>query len=169
MAVALFQFSRNPLLLDALQDIAGSSAELPALEVKPSKIVNSLQVYLQLLELNTRLQTMEFEDNTLDSLATMLTLSQNDVDDAIPNLDVAARVFNRYDLNSDQKLDMEELKLLLNDQGLKMPDEEVKEALKILDSKNKDGYVQFGEFLEFWANRLEAPKDEPAPVGEESS
>jgi len=158
-AYATVQFARNPVLLEVLQDIAGK-AELPTLEVKPQKVVDSIKVFTMLLELNTRLREMELDPSPLDTLSSMLTLQQNtDVDPDIPNLDEAAKIFNRYDINDDQRLDLEELRLLLKDAGLKLAEEEVDEAFKQLDSKNKDGYIQFGEFATFWANRLPRPQD----------
>lgn len=159
MSYSLFQFSRNPVLLNAVQELAGKNAEMPALEVKPMKIVDGLKVFNTLQELNKNLKSMELEASPLDTLSSMLTLQQNsDVDAGTPSLDNAVKIFNRYDVNNDQVLDGEELQMMLRDSGLKLEDAEIKEAVKILDATNNDGRVDFKEFIAFWSNKLRRPQ-----------
>lgn len=159
IAYATAQFARNPILLDALQDIAGRTPNPSALEVKPSKVVDTLRVFQTLQELNAKLQTMDIETTSLDSLGAMILLTENkDIEGDAADLDTAAKIFNRYDLNSDRKLDSEEIRLMLKDNELRLDDEEIQEAVNILDSKNQDGYVQFDEFVEFWRKKLAEPE-----------
>ncbi|GAB5361104.1 hypothetical protein AAMO2058_000685900 [Amorphochlora amoebiformis] len=158
MAYATVQFARNPVLLEAIREIAGKSAELPALEVKPMKVVDAFRVFGILQELNEKLKTMEVEDSTLDALSTMLTLQQNPELEDTPGLDEAAKIFNRYDVNGDQKLDSDELRTMLSDAGLKLDDDEIKEAVRMLDTKIIDGLIDFKEFAEFWNRKVSAPE-----------
>eukprot|EP00470_Lotharella_oceanica_P008229 CAMPEP_0170198636 /NCGR_PEP_ID=MMETSP0040_2-20121228/68886_1 /TAXON_ID=641309 /ORGANISM="Lotharella oceanica, Strain CCMP622" /LENGTH=350 /DNA_ID=CAMNT_0010448657 /DNA_START=377 /DNA_END=1429 /DNA_ORIENTATION=- len=162
LAYATVQFARNPILLDALQEISGNRPNLPALEVKPQKVVDSLRVFGLLQELNKRLQGMEMKEGTLDALSSMLILSQVE-DEDVADLDTAAKIFGKYDVNGDQKLDSEEVRMMLKDAGLKLSEEETGEAVRILDSRNKDGYIQFDEFADFWRSKLEAPQPPPPP------
>jgi len=163
LAYATAQFASNPILLDALQEIAGARPNLPALDVKPQKVVDSLRVFGLLQELNKRLQAMDMkEGGTLDALSSFLILSQVD-DENVADLDTAAKIFGKYDVNGDQKLDSEEVRMMLNDAGLKLSEDEIGEAVRILDSRNKDGYIQFDEFADFWRSKLEAPQP-PAPA-----
>eukprot|EP00465_Bigelowiella_longifila_P012261 CAMPEP_0185264088 /NCGR_PEP_ID=MMETSP1359-20130426/18716_1 /TAXON_ID=552665 /ORGANISM="Bigelowiella longifila, Strain CCMP242" /LENGTH=343 /DNA_ID=CAMNT_0027852185 /DNA_START=93 /DNA_END=1124 /DNA_ORIENTATION=+ len=160
VAYATAQFARNPVLLEAMQEIAGV-AKLPALEVKPQKVVDSIKVFKSLLELNSRLQAMEYKSSSLDTLSSLLTLSQLDYDESVDmsSLDTAAKVFNRYDTNGDQKLDSEEFRLMLQDAGLALDEAEIQEAIKILDVVKVDGYIQFDEFVAFWAKKMEKPDE----------
>jgi len=161
MAYATAQFARNPVLLEAMQEIAGV-AKLPALEVKPQKVVDSIKVFRSLLELNSRLQAMDYKSSSLDTLSSLLTLSQLDYDESVDvsSLNTAAKVFNRYDVNGDQKLDSEEFRLMLQDAGLALDEAEIKEAIKILDVVKVDGYIQFDEFVNFWAKKMKGPDEE---------
>mmetsp|Transcript_11854 Transcript_11854/g.16558 ORF Transcript_11854/g.16558 Transcript_11854/m.16558 type:complete len:371 (-) Transcript_11854:65-1177(-) len=178
LAYATIQFASNPVLLDAIQEIAGVSPEIPALNVKPQKVVDVLRVFSSLQELNVRLKSKNIEPSPLDALGSMLTLSQSagieeycDVDDkeaCIADLDTAAKIFNRYDLNGDQRLEQEEVRLMLSDVGLNLEEDEVEEAIRILDSLNQDGYVQFDEFVTFWQNKLEEPIVELSPDTDEN-
>eukprot|EP00472_Partenskyella_glossopodia_P012483 CAMPEP_0197536038 /NCGR_PEP_ID=MMETSP1318-20131121/52705_1 /TAXON_ID=552666 /ORGANISM="Partenskyella glossopodia, Strain RCC365" /LENGTH=279 /DNA_ID=CAMNT_0043093809 /DNA_START=383 /DNA_END=1219 /DNA_ORIENTATION=- len=168
LAYATAQFASNPVLLDAVQEIAGVSPEIPALNVKPQKVVDVFNVFNSLTELNKRLKEKDFDPSPLDALSSMLTLQQipdvEDIcdldegsEDCMTDLDTAARVFNRYDVNGDSKLELEEVRMMLKDVGLSLTDDEIEEAIKILDSENSDGYVQFDEFVTFWQNKLNAP------------
>jgi len=175
LAYATIQFASNPVLLDAVQEIAGVSPEIPALNVKPQKVVDVLQVFSSLQELNTRLKEMKISPSPVDALSSMLTLSQmstdveelcsleSDMEACIADLDTAAKIFNRYDQNGDLKLEQEELRLMLSDVGLNLEEDEVEEAFKILESNNQDGYVEFDEFVTFWQNKLQQPE---SPQGE---
>eukprot|EP00466_Bigelowiella_natans_P000979 jgi/Bigna1/136057/aug1.32_g10765 len=184
LAYATLQFASNPILLDAIKEIAGDSPEIPALNVKPQKVVDVLKVFASLQELNTRLRDMKFESSPLDALGSMLTLQSQDVD-ILCDIDyvIISVVFEvglrkndtnmslnmRYDLNGDQRLEQEEVRLMLSDVGLNLEEEEVEEAIRILDSLNQDGYVGFDEFVAFWQNKLMQPEVTAAAAAEQEA
>jgi len=171
LAYATAQFAQNPVLLDAVREIAGADPELPALNVEPQKVVNAIKVFNSLQVLNTRLKDLAFDPSPLDALSSMLLLSQNaDVDElceltddagnekeaCIADLDTAAKIFSHYDINGDQKLASDEFRVMLSDVGLKLDDAEVTEAIQMLGAANKD-YVRFDEFITFWRNKIDEP------------
>jgi calmodulin len=62
----------------------------------------------------------------------------------------AARLFAKYDANDDNKLEMSEFKKLCDAADFTLSDEEVKAAISLVD-KRGSGFVEFDEFVAWWA------------------
>jgi len=62
---------------------------------------------------------------------------------------LAQVVFNKYDKDQNGAVDQEELQHLCMEMGTRLSDEELKLAVKILDT-NGDGKIEFPEFKKWW-------------------
>eukprot|EP01026_Neomeris_dumetosa_P076036 TRINITY_DN811_c0_g1_i7.p1 TRINITY_DN811_c0_g1~~TRINITY_DN811_c0_g1_i7.p1 ORF type:complete len:401 (-),score=83.09 TRINITY_DN811_c0_g1_i7:339-1541(-) len=75
-----------------------------------------------------------------------------------------ALVFAKYDTNEDYRLELSELKSLVQDLGKELSNEELEAAIEILD-KRKSGFIEFDEFVSWWVNSVQS---QPAAASEES-
>jgi hypothetical protein len=65
---------------------------------------------------------------------------------------IARITFNKYDADNSGCLDIEELKLILDELGAKFNEDELKDALRELDTDNS-GLIELEEFLSWWTDR----------------
>lgn len=161
LVAAAYKYQANTAeVLRAVQMIAGPSTGLSVVD-RAQLAVNTLKV-LQTLDSIYDILKEQFDGmppaSTLQNLTAYLTLvkakESTGFDPATYGLTESeaakiAIVFAQYDTNENGKLDLSELKRLCQTLGKQLDDNEVKEALKILD-KNGNGTVEFGEFVAWW-------------------
>lgn len=160
-------------LLAAVQQLAGPGtglgiADKAALAVNSFKIVQILDAIAE--ELKERYPDDE-QHTTLENLRAYLTYTraqeQYGFDAAAYGLTEQrasniALAFSNYDLNDDGKLELSELRKLCESLNHPLADEELREAIRILDT-NENGYIEFTEFVAWWVKETREGKTPLAP------
>lgn len=154
-------------LLAAVQQMAGPASGLNIAD-KAQVAVNTIKVLQTLDEIADLLKGMSTTSttrSTLQNLSAYLTLSHAR---QVYGFDPAqygmsereagdvAYVFSNYDVNDDYRLDLGDLRKLCLDLGKALDEEEIKEAMRILDT-SKNGYVEFNEFVTWWTQQKKPP------------
>ena len=68
----------------------------------------------------------------------------------IPNRkDELLKIFRKFDTNADNSISYDEARQAMRDYNFRLGDNEIKDMLQSYDD-NKDGYLQFEEFVHFW-------------------
>jgi Ca2+-binding EF-hand superfamily protein len=108
-----------------------------------------------------------FSPGTLEQLSAYFVLSNAEksgfkVSD-IPGLTQeqatkAAAVFAKYDKNEDYKLQLNELKMAIEDADFTLSDDEIKAGIAMMD-KNQNGVIEFNEFATWWAAQPSSTSD----------
>ncbi|GLC46155.1 hypothetical protein PLESTB_001195900 [Pleodorina starrii] len=164
-----YKYGTNSVeLLAAVQQLAGPATGLTVLD-KAQVAVNTLKVLQtldEIAELLKNMSTTSPQRSTLQNLSAYLTLAHAKerlgFEPARYGLSEAeageiAYVFSTYDVNDDYRLELSEVKRLCQDLGKDLSDEEVKEALRILDT-SKNGFVELDEFCAWWTqNKKQVP------------
>ncbi|KFM23111.1 Calmodulin-4 [Auxenochlorella protothecoides] len=156
------QFQTNSAAyLAALQEIAGDQSTGLATVDKAREAVNSVKVLGALKEIQGLLKPGRLEDLrspggasayiTLDR-ASKYGFDAKKYGISEEELSRVASVFARYDTNDDGVLSVDEFRGLCSRYGSTLSQEEVKAALDLLDT-NKDGRIQFGEFVDWWVEK----------------
>ncbi|KAG2489366.1 hypothetical protein HYH03_012196 [Edaphochlamys debaryana] len=156
-----FKYGTNSVeLLAAVQQLAGPQTGLNVLD-RAQVAVNTLKVLQtldEIADLLKALPTTSPKRSTLQNLSAYLTLAYAEekmgFDPAKFGLSEAeageiAYVFSKYDVNEDCRLSTSELKRLCLDLGKDLTDDEVKEALRILDTSG-NGTIELDEFVAWW-------------------
>ncbi|KAL6774247.1 hypothetical protein ACKKBG_A24305 [Auxenochlorella protothecoides x Auxenochlorella symbiontica] len=159
------QFQTNSAAyLAALQEIAGDQSTGLATVDKAREAVNSVKVLGALKEIQGLLKNeSQGGSKTSDLLAELsayITLDRaskygfdaKKYGISEEELSRVASVFARYDTNDDGVLSVDEFRGLCSRYGSTLSQEEVKAALDLLDT-NKDGRIQFGEFVDWWVEK----------------
>lgn len=172
--VARWNFSTNAgAFLEAVEDIAGAGTGL-AIADKATQAVNSVKVLNALNKMADLLKnqatagnsTVAAADTSIDMLTDLgafLTLqraqstygfdaSQFGITDE--EAATIAVIFGKFDVNDDGVLSEDEFKKLCSQYAPELNTaEEVKAALEKIDT-NKDGSIQFTEFVRFWTKQV---------------
>ncbi|GIL73826.1 hypothetical protein Vretimale_5316 [Volvox reticuliferus] len=161
LLLTAYKYGTNSVeLLAAVQQLAGPPTGLTVLD-KAQVAVNTLKVLQTLDEIAELLKNMPTtvpQRSTLQNLSAYLTLAHAKerlgFDPARYGLSEAeageiAYVFSTYDVNDDYRLELSEVKRLCQDLGKDLTDDELKEALRILDT-SKNGFVELDEFCAWW-------------------
>jgi hypothetical protein len=73
-----------------------------------------------------------------------------------------ARLFSRFDTNSDDRLDLSEIQALARDLQPDLSGDEVKEAFKVLDADNSR-FIELPEFAKLYKDQLKKPDEVLTP------
>eukprot|EP00877_Chromochloris_zofingiensis_P010488 jgi/Chrzof1/5693/Cz16g12010.t1 len=152
----------------AVKTIAGPSprgglaiADKVQTAVNAVRVAQALDAIAKILEEGTTTTSAKDSMDTLSNLSAYLTLYRSETKAGFEAASVGleekevaniALVFGQYDLNDDGRLDVSETMKMLATQGLQVSQEEAKAALEVMDN-NKDGYIEFDEFVKWWAER----------------
>ncbi|KAL4522242.1 hypothetical protein Ndes2437B_g07978 [Nannochloris sp. 'desiccata'] len=172
--VARYNFSVNSgAFLEAIEDIAGGTTGLGVAD-KATQAVNSIKVLDALNKMADLLKDQANgngirsppTDKSIDMLSDLgafLTLQRaqstygfNATEFGITDEEAAAIavIFGKFDLNDDGVLSEDEFRKLCNQFAPELNTaEEVKAALAKIDT-NKDGSIQFTEFVRFWTKQV---------------
>lgn len=173
LIAASLQFQTDSgAFMSAVKEIAGTSGGNTGLNVvdKAAQARSTLKVLGALSSISKLLQESgakagQAGEGTLSSLSTYLLLQKAEEQygwtpekQGISNDEAGtiARLFAQYDTNSDDKLDLSELKVLARNMDIELSDEEAKEAFKVLD---EDGsrYIELPEFAKLYQDQLKKP------------
>ncbi|EFJ42290.1 hypothetical protein VOLCADRAFT_107336 [Volvox carteri f. nagariensis] len=156
-----YKYGTNSVeLLAAVQQLAGPATGLNVLD-KAQVAVNTLKVLQtldEIAELLKNMSTTSPQRSTLQNLSAYLTLAHAKqrlgFDPARyglsePEAGEIAYVFSTYDVNDDYRLELSEVKKLCQDLGKELTEDELKEAMRILDT-SKNGFVELDEFCAWW-------------------
>lgn len=150
-------------LLTAVQSMAGPATGLGVVD-RANRVVNILKV-VSALESVSDLLREEFasppKNDSMRNLGAYLTLSHARESAGFKpeayglteaEAGKIAFAFSTYDVNSNFKLEPSELRSLCSSLGKELDGDEVKEAVKLLDSNN-NGYIEFNEFVDWWLKK----------------
>ncbi|DBB06897.1 TPA: hypothetical protein ACH3X3_009554 [Trebouxia sp. C0006] len=171
LAASAVQYSTNTeAFMAAVKEVAGASKRGPSINVveKAQTAVNAVKVASALNQISSLLKKEKAEASTLRNLSALLTLSKaketygfKPEKYGLSDKDAAeiAAIFSKYDLNDDMRLEELELRRLASQQDIKLDDNELTAAMKLLD-KRGSGYVEFDEFVDWWVNKIEPQSKE---------
>lgn len=172
LVLTAYRYGTNSAeVLLAVQSLAGPASGVSVLD-KAQLAVNTLKVLQTLEEIADLLKGHVGEAsgrNTLQNLSAYLILSKAKADYGFDPAQYGlsdkeasdvAYVFADYDINDDNRLELSELGSLCSSLGKDLPEPELKEAMRILDT-SKNGYVEFNEFVAWWTHKLNRS---PAPA-----
>mmetsp|Transcript_4911 Transcript_4911/g.11907 ORF Transcript_4911/g.11907 Transcript_4911/m.11907 type:complete len:137 (-) Transcript_4911:57-467(-) len=129
------------------------------------KIVQSLNEISKTMKTQTKEETV----SSLDRLTAYLTLTNAQknfgFDPSKYNLSDSeaqrlAVKFARFDENDDGLLEKSEMENLFQAMDMELTPEEIDAALDLLD-KRKSGFIEFDEFVDWYAKQIPVPKDAP--------
>jgi len=150
-------------LLAAVTKMAGPASGVGLVD-QAARVVNVLKVMSALENVAAILREQYGEtpkDNSLRNLGAYLTLAQarekyNFMPEQYGLTDREAGniayAFSEIDTNQNFRLEPNELSRLCTSLGRELDDDEVKEAVKILD-KDGNGWIDFTEFVQWWVSR----------------
>jgi Ca2+-binding EF-hand superfamily protein len=173
--VARYNFSVNAgAFLEAIEDIAGGGTGLDIAD-KATQAVNSVKILNALNKMADLLKNQSTSNGSTSSAATdksadiltdlgaFLTLQRaqttygfNAAEFGITDEEAAtiAVIFGKFDVNDDGVLSEDEFRKLCSQYAPELNTaEEVKAALQTIDT-NKDGSIQFAEFVRFWTKQV---------------
>lgn len=156
----------------AVKEIAGASGGNTGLNVvdKAAQARSTLKVLQALSNISNLLKeegakSGDASAGTLGSLSTYLLLQKAEEQygwtpekQGLSNDEAGtiARLFARYDTNSDDRLDLSEIKVLARDLEVDLSEDEVKEAFQVLDEDNSR-YIELPEFAKLYRDQLKKP------------
>ncbi|CAG9465197.1 unnamed protein product [Pedinophyceae sp. YPF-701] len=169
--ISTYYFSTNAdAYVKAVQSLAGGETGLGVVDrakkaasaAKVVRMLNQMSAALRADSENAKAEAAQGAKRTLSNLSSYLLLADAQTklgfraeDYGLTQADAEsiARVFVRYDKNSDLRLEVAELAVLAKELGHDMGREETETAIRVLD-KNKNGYVEFDEFVQWWTKEV---------------
>mmetsp|Transcript_4912 Transcript_4912/g.11909 ORF Transcript_4912/g.11909 Transcript_4912/m.11909 type:complete len:278 (-) Transcript_4912:57-890(-) len=156
-------------VLKAVKQLAGED-NLDVVN-KAKRAVNMVKIVQSLNEISKTMKTQTKEEtvSSLDRLTAYLTLTNAQknfgFDPSKYNLSDSeaqrlAVKFARFDENDDGLLEKSEMENLFQAMDMELTPEEIDAALDLLD-KRKSGFIEFDEFVDWYAKQIPVPKDAP--------
>lgn len=170
-SIAAFQLGANTeAFLDAVKELAGEGDI--SVVGKAKTAVNTVKVVQALNALADVLMERAGENadtaSTLQNLSAYFIVSKAEKEQSFDpaKYGLSAEETNRIalsfaslDLNDDGVLEMSELRQLCDKLGGNLSDDELEEAIRLLDT-NRNQLIDFVEFVDFWVNKVNVPSEE---------